>query len=103
MESVFVKALSIIRKNKVRILSKTEFRVLAEVEGEHDTYSVIIYRDGRWSCTCNFGVFSKEDECSHALATKLIVGFPIIRKLPIIPELGIFGTCALVQIKENST
>ncbi len=43
----------------------------ASFRGDHDGY-VVSFRDGRWSCTCNF--FPQWGVCSHVMATQRLLG-----------------------------
>ena len=38
----------------------------------------ILYKDGKWSCTCDF--FKKANTCSHTMAVKEIIKFKIDEK-----------------------
>lgn len=42
----------------------------AEFKGEHDSYT-ISYKDGKWSCSCNF--FIGWGVCSHTMALQRIL------------------------------
>lgn len=50
-------------------VSFEEFRV--RFRGDHDTYATS-FKDGQWSCRCNF--FSTWGTCSHTMAMQRILG-----------------------------
>ena len=81
------KAAQLLAERRIKILSRSPVKVTAEVKGEHDVYHVIVYRDGRWSCTCQHGVFSSKKECSHVIAVKAIADFPISCNIYALSEL----------------
>lgn len=43
----------------------------ASFRGDHDTYTVS-FREGRWSCSCEFAV--EWGVCSHIMATQRLLG-----------------------------
>lgn len=69
------KALRLIAENRVVPYFISDFKIVGFVEGDHGTYNVIVYSDGRWACECDFGIYRKNNHaCSHAFALLLFGG-----------------------------
>jgi hypothetical protein len=58
-------------------ISFEEFHV--RFRGDHDTYETS-FKDGRWSCKCNF--FGTWGTCSHTMAMQRILGVMIPAQEP---------------------
>lgn len=58
-------------KRYVQERSRINFsRFDADFQGEHDTYH-LSYREGRWTCSCNF--FASWSVCSHTMALQRLL------------------------------
>lgn len=63
------KALRLISEKRVVPYFISDFKIAGLVKGDHGLYNTLFYRDGRWSCTCNFSIYRKNGHiCSHAFA-----------------------------------
>jgi len=63
--NIVTKAARLLEDGKLRILPGA---TVVCVEGDSDTYSVIVYESGRSWCPCQ-----ATTECSHKLAAELLV------------------------------
>ncbi len=69
------KAQRLVDEGKVHIAHTTFHSTTALVQGKHGPYTTIIYADGHFFCTCDWGAHHSytDDLCAHALAVKLAV------------------------------
>jgi hypothetical protein len=61
-------------KAKVYSHQPERFKIVSlelRMDSEHDVRR-LVYREGKWSCTCEF--FSKQNTCSHLMAAREIFG-----------------------------
>lgn len=70
---VVEKARRLVKSGKVRKDLETERRIHFIVKGETDVHYVTFDKEKReWSCDCQFFTL-KEGECSHIIASKMLL------------------------------
>jgi len=77
MESAYVreKAARLVRENRVTPIAQGFDSMHFEVQGDTDTYEVVLHKEKRVSCTCSNWTF-KRRICSHILAV-MVQNIPI--------------------------
>jgi hypothetical protein len=71
-ETIAAKAARLLVAGRVRVrLADEHSRVVADVEGDHGTYTVRRTAEGRWSCPCPAGRHGHD--CGHVAAVRLVV------------------------------
>jgi len=73
-ENKELKAFRLINEKKVKLKSKGLHLIIFEVQGDHETYEVLYdVRSEEWRCPCRSGGIKPLIECSHILASKMLL------------------------------
>jgi hypothetical protein len=69
-------AKTLVKRKKIKIYLITEKAVFFEVKSKEKTYEVYYNKyELKWNCTCVFSsAFSKNRDCCHIKACKLLLG-----------------------------
>lgn len=76
-KELYRKAGRLFEEGRVKVDYESEKAVYFTVKGSKDTYSVIIRRDGKHSCTCQYSSIhaGKDAFCSHIYASLAMLMF----------------------------
>lgn len=69
------KAQRLVDHGAIEIIRSVHLFTEAFVRGDHSPHATIIYRNGHFYCSCDWGQHNSytDDLCAHALAVKLAV------------------------------